>query len=254
MKNKLFFVLFFLILPSVVTAGETFRLTYETKELKKTYDKTIEKTLSSASEINEINNVVIDVSNFSSSQKNPHTIFKNNGCYINISLKDSPQIFSDKHKEIEFLILHELGHCVLGDGIFKVGQISWGKQFKNTNNIPRNIYTNDLSSNSMKCSKCDYLRNYNILVSYSELFSDIFAMNYYLKKEERIDDILVVYEYRKKMYEHYGIKNSYISHYYVENMIKNNDFKPKTKHEIEIIAQEIILNHVKMNQKSLTLE
>lgn len=249
MKSKIFLFLIFLCVSSLANAFTIDDISFEQEHHKLKYYVLVKDLVNYVNSYVKDEKIEVQVKSYENTKKNPYTVFKSDGtCSVNIILRKKPIIFNSMEKEFEFLFLHELGHCILGNRIFYTSSIDWDKRLL-VKDINKSIYERG-AEDFKKCSKCV---KHNILISYTELFADVFAINYYLEKpQENADLITYIYNHRLQLADKIGIENNYLSYFYIEHLILNGELSNKSLDEMIYLSQKVILDYEKRHRNILT--
>ncbi len=170
-------------------------------------------------------------------------------CDIKIANPDeTSNDFPSFANELEIITLHELGHCALDKTFPFDKEITWKieltKEEKETylrlaNEKQDLINFKECEPN---CSGKDL--SWNVHIAYAELFSDLFAANYYFKKNN--EDILLFFvNFRYANYTKDGKGLNYYSHKLISEFMNRGEYPSLTYEEIIIASQKAILNDIR---------
>ncbi len=253
MINKIFLFLWFIFL-SGYSYAQKIEVFYAQKPIYEKYSNVINNTIlylnKNYSQYQDKNfNVYIDVN--PKNKRTPYTKVSENHCavYINL-LNEKPIIFNKFNQDLEFLLVHELAHCYYGANHIFERKIDFS--------IPINpkINLEDYVRSDTKhkgCFDCFQEASFDPFVSYSELLSDIFAINFFLDTKKNYEElILKLYEYRNTNFLKTEQNTNYISNIFIENFYLSDNFKKLGYEEIKNKAQESLIyfieNRVKTNK------
>ncbi len=211
------------------------------KETKDFIINNIEPILLSEQKKGQSLNVNINIGhefeNYSYTDSNP------NKCTININYKEKkPIILNSFYDDLFFIILHEMGHCVIGKEVFFSDDFPWlieeGKSFNNLINHLTNI-----AVNNVECIDC---LNKKFKVSppklvYLETFADLYAIYFMIEKNKSIH-IVPLSKYRIDQFYNSPINTPYASFFAVPIFLKSSPHETKI---IEEFAQKGLIEYLK---------
>ncbi len=178
------------------------------------------------------------------SSDHSYSILKN-GCNIEINInKNKPILMRDKEKDIEFTFLHEIGHCVLGEGAL-LDKINWtipveNQEVKKIDNLiveNEKFYINNKKTPLIK-------------VIYHEIFADTFATLLYLKRNPNNDND-IQYLLEKRIEQNKNPYDTHLSANSIEYVLKNKNVLKnltieKLKDKSIEITQKQLLNYIRV--------
>lgn len=181
-------------------------------------------------------------------KKQPYSQISENECFVNINLiNDNPIIFKNFQYDLEFLLVHELGHCYYGVEHIKKRKINFNINQQKDLNLESFIYQ---KKDSNKCRYCFQEFSFDPFIAYSELLSDIFAINYFIEtKKQSYDLILDIYNYRNINFKKTNKNTNYISNIFIENYYFFKKNEVLTESEIQIKSQETLLYFINEHNK-----
>lgn len=181
---------------SPVLAGENFTVLYDIEEPYAEIDTTVKKTL------NEVMNkdgtklpfIYLNIGIGNNYETQSNTNAQNNNCKINIAYKEKkPLLLTNFIEDIRFVLLHEIGHCILGKEIFYKDSIDWIDSIKNKDELNKKInYQTSLSIATLECSKCSN-KKFKIappIAIYHEIYSDIYALMWMTHTNKNLNEVL----------------------------------------------------------------
>ncbi len=251
MINKFFLFLFFIIL-SGQSYAQKIEVFYAQKPIYDKYSNVINNTIlylnKNYSQHQDKNfNVYIDVN--SKNRRTPYTKVSENDCtvYINL-LNEKPVVLKRFTQDLEFLLVHELAHCYYGANHIFDRKIDFSISINPKLNLEDYVRSDN---NHKGCFECFQELAFDPFVAYSELLSDIFAINYFLDTKKNYEEfILKLYEYRNTNFLKTEQNTNYISNIFIENFYLSDNLRKLGYEEIKIKAQESLIYFIENRVKN----
>ncbi len=247
---KFIFTLCFLIFCSNSYAYKI-EVFYSQNHIQKKYSDTVNETLIHLTKNYHFRqdknyNVFIDIRK--ENKRAPHTKISENSCDVNINLvSEKPTILENFKDDLQFLLVHELGHCYYGANHIFNKKIDFLFPIKN------NLNLDDYESKVKKrkeCLDCFQDLPFDPYVAYSELLSDIFTVNFFLETNKNYEDIILqIYNYRNKNFMKTQQNTNYISNIFIENFYLTDSFKKLNFEDVKFKAQETLIYFIENRVK-----
>lgn len=243
---------------SPVNAADKYSINYdiptEHKEIKNIVEKTINEVLKIDGE--KISFLSINVGIGNQYQSISYTDAKSDNCKININYKDySPLLLSNFNSDIEFIVLHEIGHCILGKKIFYKEDIQWQENIKNSQKLNEKIkFQTNVALSNLQCRDCT---NKKFIVAppiavYHETYADIYALMWWVYLKNDLTEIVHLSKKRIDNFNENPLSSFYATGFsipifleYIESPNAHKSFE-----SVEIISQkgfEKYLNFISEN-------
>lgn len=177
-----------------------------------------------------------------------YTDAKDNFCKININYQDKePLLLDNFNTDLEFIIAHEIGHCILGKKIFYDSKFNWIINEKNIDSLSNQIEKQtNLAINSLECKNCNFKIAPPIAV-YHEMYADIYGLTWITSKYKNLQPVLTLSKKRIESFNKNPISSFYGSGFSMPILLEyidtNNNISPNQK--IEIIAQKGFVEYLK---------
>ncbi len=248
MKLWIFLFLFF---SNFAFANSIF-VKYEDKKIQQKYQPYVNEALNYLNSnfkefITEPINIKIDISK--NNQQDSFVKYINNSCSVNINFsEEKPHIFNKFTDDFEFVLLHEIGHCLLNKNIFLSESFFWDISLSDSEISYLKSLSNKVEKPITDCLGCESKKDFNVLIAYHENFADIFSINYMNNKNKNYP--IILYNYRYSNFLKSPLNTNYISHLALEKFINLKNNKEIKIIEMKIIAQESMLNYVNIFLKN----
>jgi hypothetical protein len=212
--------------------------------LKSTIEKTIGENI-------PILDISIQLDNNYSSYS--HTNALQNKCNIVVSYKDrNPIILGSFKNDIQFVLFHEIGHCLLNKKILHEKVFDWIIEVENKQELDILInQLTDLSVDTMSCPQC-IIKKFNIappLVVYHEIFADVYAWSNWLKIGGDYYELINLSKTRINSFNVNPTSNLYGTKFALPFIIEMTG--KETENDLKLISQKAFLsylNYLKENQ------
>ena len=241
-----YFLFLFFILFSQQSYAYKIEVFYAQKPIYQKYSKLIDDTILYLN-INYSNHQDKDYQVYININKNnkrtPYTKVSENECAVHINLLDeNPIIFDNFKTDLEFLLIHELAHCYYGANHIFNRSIDFHIPINPKLNLEDYVKTEQQHKG---CFDCFQELSFDPFISYSELLSDIFAINFFVERRKNYEDLILrLYDYRNRNFLKTQQNTNYISNIFIENFYLTDKFKKLTYKDIEMKAQETLIYFV----------
>jgi hypothetical protein len=185
-----------------------------------------------------------------------YTNAKNHQCQININYHDKrPLLMDNFNDDFEFILAHEVGHCILGKEIFYKNNFNWIIKDEPFEVLNKQIeLQTNLSINTLDCKKCPFKVSPPIAV-YHEIYADIYGIAWLVENKKNLQPILTLSKKRVDSFNKNPINNFYGSGFSMPILLEYIDGNSKLKNfnTIEIVAQKGFAEYLKfMNANYLS--
>ncbi len=239
---RFLFTLFFLVFCSNSYAYKI-EVFYAQNSIQKKYSNIINETLlyltkNYQNKQDKNYNVFIDINK--KNKRTPYTKISENECTVNINLfNEKPILLNNFKDDLQFLLVHELAHCYYGANHIFDRKIDF--LFPINANLNLDSYVNK-EHKRKDCFDCFQELPFDPYISYSELLSDIFTINFFIETNKNYEDIILqIYDYRNKNFLKTEQKTNYISNIFIENFYLSDSFKKLNFEDIKFKAQETLI-------------
>lgn len=255
MKHILFKIIAIILFisPNISFSKEVlgqFDIYYNKKEIYRDLSKNIEKAVNSIVEKNpnKIPPLVININIGPEFDNYSHTNGNSKECVVNINYKNKlPIILTDFNEDIEFVLAHEIGHCILGKSSLLNDSINWNFEHEKSYDEIILKLTN-LSFSSLDCLTC-FHKNFKIappLVVYHEIFADIFALSYFILEYKRYNISVELSKYRINSFYESPASNPYASFFAIPFLMESTKY---SLNDIENISQKGFIKYLDFIKK-----
>jgi hypothetical protein len=181
-----------------------------------------------------------------------YTDAQNEQCKININYHDkTPLLMNNFNDDFQFILAHEVGHCILGKKIFYKNDFNWVIKDEQLKLLNQQIQIQtDLSINTLECKKCAFKIAPPIAV-YHEIYADIYGISWLIENKKNFQPILILSKKRIDNFNKHPINNFYGSGFSMPTLLEymGNNSKLKNFETVEIIAQKGFASYLKfMNE------
>lgn len=184
-----------------------------------------------------------------------YTDAKNKYCKININYHDREPLLMDSfYDDLQFILVHEIGHCILGKEIFHQQKFNWVIEDKTIEKFNQQLVDQtNLSINSLECKTCSFKVAPPIAV-YHEIYADIYALNWLTINENNLKLILNLSKKRIDAFEKNPLSSFYASGFSIPTMLEylGQSANLNNREKVEIISQKGFLKYLQfMNENYL---
>ncbi len=175
-----------------------------------------------------------------------HTNAEQDQCNIIISYQDrNPIIFSSFKNDIQFVLFHEIAHCLLGKKILHEKNFEWNIEVENPKELDTLINKlTDLSVATMSCHQCK-IKKFNIappLVVYHEIFADVYAWSNWLKIGGDFSEIINLSKTRIDSFNNNSKSNLYGTKFAIQFMLEMTG--NENENDLQLISQKAFLDYL----------
>lgn len=177
---------------------------------------------------------------------------KTNICKININYHDRKPLLLDRFTDdLQFILAHEIGHCILGKEVFHNSKFKWVIIEKDLDKFDRQIIEQtNLSINTLECKTCSFKVAPPIAV-YHEIYADVYAINSLAVNEKNLQLILKLSKKRIDEFEKKPLSSFYASGFSMPTMLEymGNTSHLNTIERVEKISQTGFIKYLEfMNE------
>lgn len=185
-----------------------------------------------------------------------YTDAKSNHCKISINYKNrEPLLLDNFHEDLQFILAHEIGHCILGKEVFYQQKFNWVIELKEIEKINSQLESQtNLSINSLECKTCSFKVAPPIAV-YHEIYADIYALNWLSGNEKNLQTILAVSKKRINEFNQDPLTSFYGSGFSIPILLEymGENSKLTTIKKVETISQKGFIRYLQfMNDNYFT--
>lgn len=178
-----------------------------------------------------------------------YTDAKNNYCKININYTDEkPLLLSNFYDDIQFVLWHEIGHCMLGKNILFNDYINWSIKIKNSEELNQQIkkQTAIALKNSYSKNGETYFKVAPPVIVYHEIYADIYALNLWIKNNKNLYEIVNLAQKRVESFNKNPLSSLYASGFSIPTLLEYSNKSTLSIDDVEKISQQGFIEYLKV--------